>query len=135
MEDTISFARGLNLDEAVFNIASPMPGTLLYETAKSLGYHISDKWEDFNYYSQKRIIIPDWEAGRLKYLQLKALFVFYLSSRRLKYVFRHFCSLRGLRKLLCKIKGSFNNEIDIAPNPHWNRFPMRVWSRGIFLGG
>lgn len=107
IENTISFARGLNLDEAVFNIASPMPGTLLYETAKSLGYHISDRWEDFNYYSQRAYVNSGLGRRRVKYLQLKALLMFYLSRRRLKYVLRHFCSLRGLRKLTRKIKRFF----------------------------
>ncbi|HCD37877.1 MAG TPA: hypothetical protein DEQ77_03980 [Candidatus Omnitrophica bacterium] len=107
IENTISFARGLDLDEAVFNIASPMPGTLLYETAKSLGYHISDRWEDFNYYSQKAYNNSGLGGRQVKYLQLKALFMFYLSLYRLKYVLRHFYSLRGLRKLLRKIKRFF----------------------------
>jgi len=84
-----------------------MPGTLLYETAKSLGYHISDRWEDFNYYSQKAYNNSGLGGRQVKYLQLKALFMFYLSLYRLKYVLRHFYSLRGLRKLLRKIKRFF----------------------------
>lgn len=107
IENTISFARGLNLDEAVFNIASPMPGTRLYELAKGLGYHISDRWADFNYYSQRAYGNSGLGRRQVKYLQLKALFMFYLSLYRLKYVLRHFYSLRGLRKLLRKIKRFF----------------------------
>ena len=64
IENTISFASGLQLDEAVFNIVSPMPGTFLYETSKNLGYHISDRWEDFNYYSQKVYNNSGLGAGR-----------------------------------------------------------------------
>ena len=107
IENTIRFARELPLDEAVFNIVAPMPGTRLYNLAKESGSRISSRWEDFNYYSQRAYSNSGVGAAQVKYLQLKALFVFYFSPYRLKYVLRHFCSLRGLRKLLRKISRFF----------------------------
>ena len=107
IERTIRLARELPLDEAVFNIVAPMPGTRLYNLAKELGLRISSRWEDFNYYSQRAYNNFGLGARRVKYLQLKALFVFYLSRYRLKYVLRHFCSLKGLRKLSRKISRFF----------------------------
>lgn len=104
VNETIKFARSLPIDEAVFNLVSPMPGTYLYNLVKDLGLVISSNWADFNYYSKSSYKNSTLSLGYLRYLQLKAFFVFYLSFYRFKYILRHFSSLKGMRKLFLKLK-------------------------------
>lgn len=47
MEDTIRFALELNPDVADFLMATPFPGTRLYETAVRNGLLIHDDWEEY----------------------------------------------------------------------------------------
>jgi len=107
IKQTIKFARRLPLDEAVFNITSPLPGTYLYNLTKEFGYTFSSNWSDFNYYSKRSYNDSALSFRKLKYLQLIALIVFYLRFYRLKYIFRHFSSFQGMRKLARKIKRFF----------------------------
>lgn len=100
---TIRFASSLDIDEATFNITTPLPGTYLYDMVRELNYKISDDYSDFNYYSRRAFDDPNLPTGTLKHYQRKALFSFYLKPRRWGYIMMHFTSPAGVRKLLTKI--------------------------------
>jgi anaerobic magnesium-protoporphyrin IX monomethyl ester cyclase len=102
--ETIKLARRLPIDEAVFNLVSPMPGTYLYNLVVDMGLAISSNWADFNYYSKSSYKNSTLSLGQVRYLQLKAFFIFYLSFHRLKYILSHFGSFRGMHKLFLKLK-------------------------------
>ena len=100
---TIRFAASLDIDEATFNITTPLPGTHLFEIVRGLGYRISGDYSDFNYYSRRAFEDPNLSNRLLGFYQKRALFSFYLRPRRWRYILRHFTSLRGFRKLMIKV--------------------------------
>ncbi len=109
INQTISFARSLSLDEASFSLTSPLAGTHLYERLLSddrlkSRYAITPGCLD--YYSRYSIRggIHPW---RIKYLQFKALFFFYLHPLRFRYIINHIFTLQGYRKIRNKIRRFF----------------------------
>jgi anaerobic magnesium-protoporphyrin IX monomethyl ester cyclase len=107
LKQTIRFASSLDIDEATFNITTPLPGTFLYEMVKNLNYRISGDYSDFNYYSRRAFEDPNLSNRVLNYYQKKALFGFYLRPRRWRYVLRHFTSPQGFKKLIIKVRRFF----------------------------
>jgi radical SAM superfamily enzyme YgiQ (UPF0313 family) len=102
---TIDFARRLPLDEATFSITTPLPGTFLFDKARiTKSYNLSANFSDFDYYKGGAVRRGDITAAGLKYLQIKALIVFYLHPKRIKYLVRHLFSLSGIRKLVRKLR-------------------------------
>ena len=80
MEQTIGFAKKLGLLYTQFSIATPYPGTELYEMACANNYLIEIDWS--KYTSGKPIIeTEDFTAEDLKYYLRKAYINFYLSPR------------------------------------------------------
>jgi radical SAM superfamily enzyme YgiQ (UPF0313 family) len=107
---TIKFANKLNIDEATFNIVTPLPGTYLSKFINNDNrYTISKNFSDYNYYSKKIFSDTDNHIStkKIKILQFKALFTFYLNKKRLPYIIKHFLSLAGIKKLFNKINRFF----------------------------
>ena len=48
MRETIAFALELDLDVALFSVATPYPGTELYEWAQRNGYITTRDWEEYD---------------------------------------------------------------------------------------
>ena len=107
LEKTIRFASNLNIQEATFSIASPLPNTGLYDLVEKLGFPISDDFEDFNYYSSRAFDDGIYTYKQLKRLQFKALLMLYLKPSRLGYILKHFASKRGFIKLMRKVMRFF----------------------------
>jgi len=102
---TIRFARRLPLDEASFSIVTPLLGTFLFDQVKKLPeYEVSDDFEDFDYYRHSSIKKGGLSLPRLRYLQMKALILFYVSPRRIGYILRHFLTIKGWKQLLTKVR-------------------------------
>ncbi len=102
---TIRFARRLPLDEASFSIVTPLLGTFLFDQVKKLpDYEVSENFEDFDYYRHSSIKRGGLSLSRLRYLQMKALVLFYGSPRRIGYIFRHFLTIKGWKQLLAKVR-------------------------------
>ncbi len=109
INQTISFARSLDLDEASFSLTTPLVGTRLYQMLLSDDklkerYIISPGYLD--YYSRYSIR-GGLSPRRVKFFQFKALLFFYLHPLRLRYIMKHIFTLRGWEKLLNKIKRFF----------------------------
>jgi radical SAM superfamily enzyme YgiQ (UPF0313 family) len=105
IDATIRLAHRLPLDEATFSITTPLLGTFLCDMVKSSPqYIVSDDFGDFDYYRTTPIKAGGLPISRLKYLQKKALCIFYLHPRRIGYILRHLLTLKGIKKLLTKIK-------------------------------
>ncbi|MBU0694204.1 MAG: B12-binding domain-containing radical SAM protein [Candidatus Omnitrophica bacterium] len=62
MQKTIDFAKSLNLDIALFNIAIPYPGTKMYEEIKKKGEFLVKDWSEFYHTSGKMIYVLDGMA-------------------------------------------------------------------------
>lgn len=99
---TLKFARSLDIDEATFSITTPLPATYLYEQTKE---HISEQIEDFDYYKTPvytgDIVIP---KAKLIKLKQKALLSFYLSPKRFLGTVKGFATPVAIKKSLVKLK-------------------------------
>lgn len=88
IEKTIAFAKRLNTDYAQFSLATPYPGTELYNSAKEKGLLLTEDWSQ---YTAGKPIIRNNNCSKEDLMRLlaKAYKSFYLSPRIL---------LRHLRK-------------------------------------
>jgi len=81
MDRTIAFALGLDLDYAQFTIATPYPGTKMYEQVVREGELLIDSWEDFASYGslvfRLGALTPELVARKYR----KALRRFYFRPR------------------------------------------------------
>jgi radical SAM superfamily enzyme YgiQ (UPF0313 family) len=50
LQDTIDLAFSLGLNSCQFSIATPLPGTPFYDTAKKNGWLVTDDWAKFESY-------------------------------------------------------------------------------------
>jgi radical SAM superfamily enzyme YgiQ (UPF0313 family) len=101
---TIEYAARLPIDEAAFNITTPLPGTYLWDKSKEL---IGNAWQDFDYYRQSvyasEHVLPARQLDLLKkwaYLRFYAL----TPSRAWRILMNDVLSIAGLRKLLMRMK-------------------------------
>lgn len=66
MQDTVNFARELNLDLAKVTVTIPLPGTKLFDDLKSQNLIKSTNWSDYNLYIPARKIYDhpnlDWDV-------------------------------------------------------------------------
>lgn len=103
MQKTIDFAKEMDPDYVQFTVATPYPGTALYDIVKREGRFLVNDWEKYGSYEGKAY----FEHGNLKKgvvekMYIKAYRDFYLRPRRaLKYIREGRVEvLQGLRFLL-----------------------------------
>lgn len=103
--DTVSYAWRLDLDDATFNITTPLPGTLLYDNHRD---RIVCRSEDMDYY--KRYAFSE-ESGItqsfLSRMQVIAYSGFYARPRRLVKQARALASLSEARRFWSKVRRVF----------------------------
>lgn len=84
MEKTLRYAIKLDPDVAIFNIATPYPGTEMYNWAKKEGYLKTEDWSKYNL-SQAIMELPTVSSGKVEEYYKKAFRKFYF---RPGYIFR-----------------------------------------------
>ena len=101
---TIEYAARLPIDEAAFNITTPLPGTWLWDKSKEM---VGNAYQDFDYYRQSVYVstqvLPARQLDLLKkwaYLRFYAL----TPSRAWRILVNDVLSIAGLRKLLMRMK-------------------------------
>jgi radical SAM superfamily enzyme YgiQ (UPF0313 family) len=83
MEDTIRFACELDPVVANFSIATPFPGTDMYETVKANGRMLAETWDDFIFFEGKaRFEMPGLPAELVERKWKEAYRRFYLRPHR-----------------------------------------------------
>ena len=92
--ETIEFAKKLGLDFAKFSLATPYPGTALYNIALERGMISSKDWSRFNsqagYSTYDPVFIPEGRTGaEMKELQKLATKEFYLRPRQIMELITH----------------------------------------------
>ncbi|MBI2670909.1 cobalamin B12-binding domain-containing protein [Candidatus Woesearchaeota archaeon] len=102
IEKTIKFAVSLNATEITATIATPLPGTYLYDAIKDK-YKITDDFSKFDYYKNLAYENPDISFKELKWLQKKLLLKFYTHPKRWSYIGKHLVSFSGYEKMFKKI--------------------------------
>jgi anaerobic magnesium-protoporphyrin IX monomethyl ester cyclase len=84
MEDTIRFACELDPVVANFSIATPFPGTQMYETIKAQGRILAETWDDFVFFEGKaRFEMPGLPAELVERKWKEAYRRFYLRPKRI----------------------------------------------------
>jgi len=84
MDDTIRFACELDPLVANFSIATPFPGTHMYETVKAHGRLLAETWDDFVFFEGKaRFEMPGMPASLVERKWKEAYRRFYLRPRRI----------------------------------------------------
>ena len=84
MDDTIRFACELDPVVANFSIATPFPGTDMYETVKAGGKILAETWDDFVFFEGKaRFEMPGLPAELVERKWKEAYRRFYLRPNRI----------------------------------------------------
>jgi radical SAM superfamily enzyme YgiQ (UPF0313 family) len=85
VRETIRFAVRSSLVEANFSIATPLPGTGLFDYVQSAGWALPQDCGDFDYYQVRRprMSKEDVSVGKLKFYKKLANALFYLHPKRL----------------------------------------------------
>jgi len=89
VKDTIRFANSLNTDFATFTVTAPFPKTELYRMAEEqhliTNHEIGAITNNPSLFKQKEPVLrtPHLTPKMLRFLQLKAIFSFYLRPRQL----------------------------------------------------
>ena len=104
IKQTISYAIYLKLNEAVFSILCPFPGTILYEMSKKMGWELTEKWTPEYYYSKGGFIKGVLSEKIIRRYQRLAFLEFYLHPDRTMYLLN---SALGLKRALTKLKCYF----------------------------
>lgn len=103
IKKTIKFAKSLPLDNATFFITAPVPGTDLYEIAKSIGSITPEtKWEEFAPLTNTPPLLVQNNVSkeRLVYWQKRAFREFYLRPKYLIFKIKQLKSFDGLLMIL-----------------------------------
>lgn len=106
IDDTIRYAVRSDLVEANFSIATALPGTGLWESAREQGWRLPEASSEFDYYKARR---PGMAAGdvpleRLERLRREAVLRFYLHPKRIVTLLRSTLTTAGAARLLVKLR-------------------------------
>lgn len=102
IEETIEFAKSLDLDNATFFITAPLPGTYLYELAKQKGFINKDtRWGDFAPLTNAKPILVQNNVTEkeLIYYQKKAFRQFYLRPKYLLHKIKQVRSKEAMKTI------------------------------------
>ncbi len=106
--ETIKFAKELNVDVAQFMVATPYPGTKMWEIAEQYGKINSEDWSNFTFYAPDKMpfssnILSDKEVVHLykkayKSYYLRPLFLLRqaLKIRSLDDIYRNWLAFKGI---------------------------------------
>ena len=102
---TIKFAKELKIDQVRFALATPFPGTRLYDIATEEGGITSNDWTAFSlmsgYTGKKPIYVPKGRDGKeLAQLQRRANLYFYLRPRVILMYLRRINSFKALHEII-----------------------------------
>jgi len=105
VRQTVRVAKWLDVDIAAFWIASPLPGSRLWDEANANGWIRPDaRWSDFSPLSNNRSVltIPTLSIDRIRRLHRRALRSFYFRPR---YILRKLLSIRHGYQIANLLKG------------------------------
>ncbi|MBL7201812.1 MAG: B12-binding domain-containing radical SAM protein [Anaerolineae bacterium] len=101
---TIEYAARLPIDEAAFNVTTPLPGTYLWDKTKE---QVGTAWAQFDYYRhsvyRSNEVLPAWQLNLYKKWAYLRFYAF--TPKRAWRIFRDdVLSVPGLRKLWMRMK-------------------------------
>ena len=99
MQKTLNFALKLDPDLAIFNIATPYPGTQLYRWAKQNGYLIHEDWTGYEL-GQPVIKLPILSPEEILKFYRKSFKIFYRRPRVIWRIIRRASSIYHWKDML-----------------------------------
>jgi radical SAM superfamily enzyme YgiQ (UPF0313 family) len=102
---TIRYAVGSDLNEAVFTITTPLPETFLYDQARENDWAIPGSYEDYDYFKAGKYMDGSevsWKA--LERYKILAYSLFYFHPKRLGNTIKMSFSLNGLKRMFLKLQ-------------------------------
>jgi radical SAM superfamily enzyme YgiQ (UPF0313 family) len=104
--DTIRFAAGSGLTEALFSVTTPTPGSRLFDDLVAKGWTPPPGLDcyDFNHVKRPKMSSREISPWKLAILRKIAYIYFYLHPARIRMTLRSFNSPGGMKKLLLKLK-------------------------------
>ena len=104
MQQTIDFAKELDLDLAVFSMMTPYPGSRLWEEIKKNGELLIKNWDDFHHTTSKMTFKhPDVAPPEVvEYMYKKAHREFYM---RPKYILKRILKIRNVEDVKFMFRG------------------------------
>jgi len=116
---TIRFARRSELDEALFSIVIPYAGTEIRQQVIKMGLYDPSQQVD-SLREIIRIQTPDFDFKRLKRLQRKAYFTFFLTRMRFIRMLPKLFTLKSSKRYLRAIERNFLPEALVGPSSRAN---------------
>ncbi|MBA4356648.1 MAG: hypothetical protein C0405_02855 [Desulfovibrio sp.] len=101
LEDTMNFAIRLNPDLVIFNIATPFPGTEMFQWAEEHGLLTTKDWEDYDL-SRPVMTLPTLAQADLERFYSRAYRRFYL---RPGYILQRLGKIRSLSDMAQALRG------------------------------
>jgi len=103
IQDTINFAKKLKLNNALFSMLVPFPGTELYNDIKNFGKITQVDWSNFRMTTTEPIFVPDaLTKEELKRFSKKAYKSFYMSPG---FIFRYIKNIRSFNDIKAAVDG------------------------------
>ncbi len=104
--DTVTFAAGSSLCEALFSVTTPFPGSWLYDDLLEKGWQPPSKTKRLSYHQvcRPRMSPSEISPARLAVYKKLGNFYFYLHPRRILTTLNYFKNIKALQKLLLKLK-------------------------------
>ena len=112
MNDTINFAKKLNLDYAQFSILTPFPGTSAYRYLKQNDYLLSEDWRDYRDFINPVFNTGEINKGLLLEMYSKAYRQFYFRPSYLfKRIYRFFSNYFEFKNTFVGLIQAFSRSI------------------------
>jgi len=105
INETIAFAKKIDPDYVNFHVATPFPGTELYDMALEKHWIASDNWDDFEEEGSAVMKTDDLSPEDLIQAQRRAMRAFYLRPRQIA---RELGRLRSFAQFRAKLNAGVN---------------------------
>lgn len=105
IEETIRFACDLDPDYANFHIATPFPGTQLYDIAREKGWLVTTDWSEYEEEGSAVLRTEALTARDLVAAQKRAMRRFYLRPQR---ILKEIRSVKNLSQLKARLKAGLS---------------------------
>lgn len=105
MQKTIDFAKELNLDDAIFHMTVPLPGTEYFKFIEENGKFLTKQWSKFTPYGEPVFELGDVKSELMKNMLKKSYRDFYF---RPKVFLKRFSKIRSLNELNAILHAGIN---------------------------
>ncbi|MCA9429339.1 MAG: radical SAM protein, partial [Candidatus Omnitrophica bacterium] len=103
IQDTIDFAKELDPDYCNFHVATPFPGTELYEQAKREGWLVHEDWDQYEEMGSAVMKTPSLSPEAAMRAQTRATRAIYLRPKR---IVKELGRMRSMKDVMIRSKAA-----------------------------